>query len=291
MTFSGIHVNYPFADTLLLADYDGKGFPGTFQDYKDRLYLDPAERLAAYSWLLVCVTVASPLLDSSFVERGVYDGDVFTGMASVRCSEMGYWNEFAPVFDYSNITAHADSIQNYVNRGFLRAPSELYYPVRLKPPGENNLETLRACGINHIELRMFDLNPLVTAGVDERDVKFAQLMMVWLSSTPKDPFEDRDQVQAVQNFKNAARYDLKTVKILTPVGDTFLAADAALIIFDLLRAFYEELQIDGVKEILDFEREKFLNPHVRYAWQIREEFDGGFAKKALALAKERQKVV
>lgn len=106
-----------------------------------------------------------------------------------------------------------NSIEKYVKNGLLKAPSELYYPIRLKPAGENNLISLRKNGINHIELRMFDLNPLTGAGIDARDVKFAQLLMVWLATMPSWYVSKKDQVNAVQNFKNAAHYDLKTVKI------------------------------------------------------------------------------
>ena len=287
MTFSGIHVNFSFADELLEADYEGKGRPGSFRDYRDRLYLDLAQRLVAYSWLLVSVTAASPLLDSSFVEKGVYDRDVFTGTASVRCSEMGYWNDFAPIFDYSDLGSYAESIRRYVNRGFLKAPSELYYPIRLKPPGENNLETLEREGINHIELRMFDLNPLAGCGVDRRDVCFAHLMMVWLAATPKRPMDDKDQVQAVQNFKNASHFDLKTVKILTPGGVNRPVADEALNVISMMRGFFGDDNAE-IKEVLDFENEKFTNPRTRYAWRLRRELGGGFVKNALKMVKERQ---
>lgn len=135
---------------------------------KNHLYLELAKKMALYGWLLVVITAASPILDSSFVEKGIFDRDVFTGMASVRCSEMGYWNDFAPVFDYENIDTYVKSIQKYVDQGILSSPSELYYPIRLKPKGENHLDTLQKSGINHIELRMFDLNPLVKDGVEEK---------------------------------------------------------------------------------------------------------------------------
>ena len=163
-----------------------------------------APAAAAYGWLLVAVTAASPLLNSSFVEKGKLDGDTFNGLASTRCSELGYWNYFAPIFDYTNIRAYADSIQRYVDEGLLRFPTELYYPVRLKPRGVNNLNTLREQGVDHIELRMFDLNPLVPGGIDERDLTFAKLFLVWLASTPREAISTKAQVQAVQNFKNAA---------------------------------------------------------------------------------------
>ena len=286
MTFSGIHVNYSFSEELLEADF--KYQKGTdYLEYKNRFYLDLAQRMAAYGWLLVAATAASPLLDSSFVEKGIYNQDVFTGMASVRCGEMGYWNEFAPIFDYRNISTYADSIQKYVNMGLLKAASELYYPIRLKPAGENNLESLCRDGVNHIELRMFDLNPLVSAGVEEKDIIFAQLLMVWLAATPGQAFSEKDQIQAVQNFKNAARYDLKTVNILTPDGKIYSVAHAALKVIEMMKAFYGGLSLD-VDEILQFEYEKFTDADNRYAWKIRKQFGDGYVKKGLELVKERQ---
>lgn len=299
MTFSGIHVNFSFSEELLKVDYEekrkltgkGLGMGGSieedYQNYKNELYLNLAKRMAAYGWILVAVTAASPLMDSSFLEKGVYDRDIFTGMASVRCSEMGYWNEFAPIFDYENIHAYVDSIQRYVDNELLKAPSELYYPIRLKPRGENNLDALRERGVDHIELRMFDLNPLVESGVEKRDILFAQLLMVWLASTSGQPFTEREQVQAVQNFKNAARYDLKTVKILASDGENYSVAKSAIGVIDMMKKFYQNLGL-SVQDVLEFEYEKFINAENRYAWKIREQFQNGYVKKGLKLAKERQ---
>ncbi len=134
---------------------------------------------------------------------------------------------------------------------------------------------------------MFDLNPLVDAGVEEKDVIFAQLLMVWLASTPNQPFSEKDQIQAVQNFKNAARYDLKTVNILSPDGKTYSVAHAALKVIDMMKAFFDEIGLN-VNEVLQFEYEKFMDAENRYAWKIRKQFGNGFVKKALELVKERQ---
>ncbi len=299
MTFSGIHVNFSFSEKLLRVDYEEKKrlarmgqnmeefVDGDYQNYKNKLYLNLAKRMAAYGWILVAVTAASPLMDSSFVEKGIYDRDIFTGMGSVRCSEMGYWNEFAPIFDYENMNAYVDSIQRYVDNELLKAPSELYYPIRLKPRGENNLNALRERGVDHIELRMFDLNPLAESGVEEKDIFFAQLLMVWLAATSDQPFTKRDQIQAVQNFKNAARYDLKTVKILVPDGENYSVAKAAIEVIDMMKEFYKNLELP-VQDVLEFEYEKFTDAQNRYAWKIREQFQKGYVRKALKLAKERQ---
>lgn len=286
MTYSGIHVNYSFDETLLKEDFALSG-ETDYTEYKNQLYVALAEKAAAYGWLLVAITAASPLMDSSFVEKGKFGTDTFNGMASSRCSELGYWNYFAPLFNYTNIRAYADSIQRYVNDGMLRFPTELYYPIRLKPRGENKLETLRDQGVDHIERRMFDLNPLTPSGIEERDLTFAQLFLVWLASTPRESFTTKDQVQAVQNFKNAAHYDLKTVKIVPPNGEVCSVADAALKVLDHMEEFYQGYP-EQILEVLAFQREKFLDGDNRYAWKIRREYDGGFVKKGLALARQRQ---
>lgn len=286
MTFSGIHVNFSFSEELLQYSFRLDG-GNSFQSYKDALYLKLAGSLAVYGWILTAVTAASPLLDSSFVEKGVCGNDVFMGLASVRCSELGYWNDFAPVFDYQSIESYADSIEKYVFQGLLKASSELYYPVRLKPAGENNLENLRKNGVNHIELRMFDLNPLCEEGLEEKDVLFAQLLMIWLLYRPEEELSVKHQVHAVQNFKNAAHYDLKTVKISLPDGKICSVAQAAINIIDEMKNFFEEIQAD-VQEILDFQYQKFEDADNRYAWKIRKQFQGGFVRKGMKLAKKRQ---
>lgn len=286
MTFSGIHVNFSFSEELLRRSFQLHG-GRSFQDHKDAIYLKLAASLAVYGWILTAVTAASPLLDSSFVEKGICGNDVFMGLASVRCSELGYWNDFAPVFDYRSIESYADSIEKYVLQGLLKAPSELYYPVRLKPAGENNLESLRKNGVNHIELRMFDLNPLCAEGLEVKDVLFAQLLMIWLLCTPEEELSVKHQVHAVQNFKNAAHYDLKTVKISLPDGRICSVAQAAMNIIDEMKNFFEKLQAD-VQEILDFQYQKFEDADNRYAWKIRREFQGGFVRKGMELAKKRQ---
>ena len=286
MAFSGIHFNYSFADELLEADFALSDY-NSFTDYKNGLYTVLAERAVAYGWLMVAITAASPLMDSSYVEKNRLGQDLYQGLSSVRCSELGYWNFFAPILDYTSHIAYADSIQRYIDEGLIAYPSELYYPVRLKPRGENDLDTLRREGVSHIELRMLDLNPLCKCGLDTRDVFFAQLLLVWLASTPRQPFSTRDQVQALQNFKNAAHYDLKTVKIVVPNGEVYSVAHAALNVIGFMEEFFGDYS-DEVAACLEFQKQKFIDPETRYAWQVRHAYEGGFVQKGLALAEKLQ---
>lgn len=285
MAFSGIHVNFSFSEELLEKNFKYSG-ETDYKEYKNQLYVVLAKKMAVYGWILTAITAASPLLDTSYVEKKREGGEVFNGMASVRCSELGYWNYFTPLFDYTDLRAYTDRMQYYVEEGLLAFPTELYYPIRLKPRGKNDLNKLREEGVSHIEMRMFDLNPLVPVGVDWRDVEFAHLLLVWLASTPDFEVLRKDQVQAVQNFKNAAHYDLKTVKIMTPDGEVHTVAHAAKNVITQMKEFYKGYPAE-VHEILDFENSKFIDADNRYARKVRKQFAGEFVKKGLELAKQR----
>lgn len=265
----------------------GQAEEARFRKFRDQFYVELAEKAAVSGWILTALTAASPLGDSSFAVEGVTGEDYFPGMASIRCSELGYWNFFTPVLDYSDIHSYADSIESYVTGGVLRAPSELYYPVRLKPRGKNTLDNLRSGGVSHIELRMFDLNPLAFSGVAVRDVKFAQLLLIYLAAGPAVRADKNAQIMAVRNFKSAARYDLRTVRLASTDGNEMSMHAAGLRLLHDMKIFFRDCDQD-VQCVLDFELEKFTDPKRRYAAAVKEKYAGGFVKKGLALARQRQ---
>ena len=97
----------------------------------------------------------------------------------------------------------------------------------------------------------------------------------------------RDQVQAVQNFKNAARYDLRMVNVGAPNKIFESVEDAALKMIIAMKNFYRDFPPE-IRDILDFEAEKFVDPDCRYAWIIRNEYADNYVGKGIRLAKERQ---
>lgn len=303
MTYCGIHFNFSFADELLEADYKlyveknvacKEALP-SFDEYKTQLYLDLTEKSVAYSWIITAITAASPVTDGTFVEKGAHDQVSFAGMSSMRASELGYWNFFSPVLDYTSAEAYAESIKRYVESGWIKYPSELYYPVRLKPRGEYDVDALKN-GVSHIEFRMIDLNPLCEAGIDLRDLAFCHLFLVWLGCIPPIEFSGVDQIQATQNFKNAARYDLETVKIVAPDGRVRSVAQAARDSISMMRDFYEDADMLGndiagftISDVIEYQYQKFVDPNNRYAWQIRKQYQDDFVQQGLKLAAEYQR--
>lgn len=204
MLFSGIHINISFTERLLHTAFK-ESRTAVYTDFKNDLYLRLAKRLTQYAWLAAFLTAASPVADASL---GI-QSDLYT---SVRCSEQGYWNDFTPILDYADLKRYVRSIARYVENGALKAASELYYPVRLKPRGANSLETLFQNGVNHLELRVLDVNPLTRTGIFPEDIRFIHLLLLWLSSLPDFDFDEDKQIQAINDVKAAAVSDNAVIK-------------------------------------------------------------------------------
>ena len=239
MLFSGIHFNFSFAEELLHKLNTGSEDPRTF---KDRLYLRLYKQLMANSWLLVLLTASSPYYDASLDKDGE-NGIILSEYSSLRNSRRGYWNKFLPVLDHSSLKAFTDSIREHIEAGALYSASELYLPVRLKPRGTNSLEKLASDGVDHIELRMFDLNPSAPLGIDGRDLEFAHLLIIYLISKPDLDFTPELQKKAVSDHKNAA--------LLEPGAELLERAECLL--EEMKDHFSDDPKALG---IIDFEKNK-----------------------------------
>ena len=227
MAYCGIHFNFSFGKRLVAAAGVAR----------DALYLHVAAQCVKWGWAIVALTAASP--------AGRY--------ASVRCSERGYWNRFVPVLDFSSTRAYAKSIARYIQEGELVAPSELYYPVRLKPRGPNNLLALAERGVDHIEIRCVDLNPLTGGLVDVRDVEFIHLFMLWCAAQERETLSAEKQIESISMFKAAARLDFDW----TPVGEVLERMDE----FFSASAGWPA----SVQRIIAYQAEKVYSPGKRYA--------------------------
>ena len=106
-----------------------------------------------------------------------------------------------------------------------------------------SLENLAANGVDHIELRMFDLDPSAPLGIDGRDLEFAHLLILYLLSLPDIDFTPDLQEKAVSEHKNAARLD----------PDAELLERAESVIEEMEKHFGDN---EKAIEIISFEKEK-----------------------------------
>lgn len=321
MLLSGIHLNYSFAAEMIKEGYQAflsraemilprdKIF--TYPLYKNHLYLQLAQKVVRNSWFIVYLTAASPVIDTSFFKCNgesrsyiqsryeqekkeisgknkckAWNKDRLVKYASVRCGEAGYWNDFTPVFQYRNLEIYLESLESYIESGQLRSISELYYPVRLKPRGENSLEHLREKGINHIELRMLDVNPLSPIGLLEEDVQFIHYFLLYLMRQEDIRLTEEEQMNAIINEKEAAKFDDSRIIIKGSRGSSKQIRVAALDILCDMERFYRGLGELPVLENIRHQKDKLLIPDNRYADRIQREYGRDYVKRGMRLAKE-----
>ena len=267
MLFSGIHLNLSFTDQLLKTAFLYGNYPD-FTEFKNSFYLRLSKRLTQYAWLAVYLTAASPVADASLgIDSNVY--------SSIRCSEHGYWNDFTPILDYSSLKSYVRSIARYIVNGDLKAASELYYPVRLKPRGANSLETLLQNGVNHLELRVLDVNPLTRTGIFTEDIRFMHLLLLWLSSLPDFDFDEGKQIQAIADVKAAAVFGNAEIK------------NRAVKTLEEIKTFTRQY-FPHYQNIVDYQLNKLYDGN-SYAEIVSRRFTDGYMEKGLSLARAYQR--
>ena len=230
-----------------------------------------------YSWLLTLLTASSPVYDLSLDGDGL-SGSGFDGYASRRSGDKGYWNQFIPVLDYTDLNTYIESINDYINKGVLFSAGELYLPVRLKPRGNNSIESLTENGVDHIELRMFDLNPLAPLGVFQEDLEFAHYFLIYLLQLPDFEFTDEMQLKAVRNHQAASKYDLSDIII-----NNNSALTAALEVLDDMNEYFHGFE-QAVQSI-NRQKEK-IEKNMRYCTVIYDKLIGDFHNTMLNISKE-----
>lgn len=305
MLYSGVHFNFSFSDAFFEQMYRdfcgncsaedvrrfcracGKAGQADLTAFRDACYLNMSAWGTRYAWLVVYLFAASSVLDPSFFddpETAAAD-ERHLRYSSPRSSEIGYWNTFDPVLDYSDLKRYVDSIVRYVEDGSLMIPAELYYPVRVKPAGLYRMEALREEGISHIEFRTVDVNPYSPVGIFREDIQFLHLLMVYLMYREEKPFTPEEQLDALHDLKKAALYDDSTVLS----NGISVRENARLVLADIEGFFrkgvFTSVERRYIREALTYQKRK-LAPGCRYAEIVRREFGENYQEKGLELAKK-----
>jgi len=288
MLFSGIHFNYSMSEQLLKPLYLQCGADKSYREFKDDLYLRLAKKVVEYDWLIVYLTAASPVMDGSYFSPDRKGEEITLAYSSARCSEIGYWNSFIPILKYDSLDHYVDSIEDYVARGELKQAAELYYPVRLKPKGNNSLDNLRKTGVDHIELRMLDLNPLTPVGIMKEDIFFLQLMLLYLAFLDESRFDYFEQVMAIKNARTAALFEESRVWIDTRWRQAIPVRNAARDFLGRMERFYHLIGLDheDVRDSIEYQWTKILRPEERYAARVYRQFGHNYVQRGLLLAED-----
>ena len=208
-TISGVHYNF----SLPMAFWQAK-CGETDKEAISAGYFRLIRNYYRFGWVIPYLFGASPAICSSFLqgkpttlpfektECGMYYLPYAT---SLRLSDLGYTNKSqsnlgitfndlheyvaglkraikTPSEEYAAIGLEKDGKRLQINSNVLQIENELYAPIRPKRVtrrGETPSDALLRGGIEYIEVRSLDINPFSPIGVDEQQVRFLDLFMVW----------------------------------------------------------------------------------------------------------------
>ena len=214
-TIAGIHYNFSVPDELWQELQAASGDKQSLQDFKTQGYFATIRNFRRYSWLLLYLLGAAPAVCKSFVRGREHQlqpvGDdshsLYTPYAtSLRMGDLGYQSEAQSslIVCYNDLDQYVRTLRsaleqpyppydeiglkdqqgNYkqLNTALLQIENEFYSSIRPKRTtemGETPIHALQERGVEYIEVRCIDLNPLVPSGIDAETIRFLDTFLLF----------------------------------------------------------------------------------------------------------------
>lgn len=215
---SGIHYNFSFHNEFIKKLHGYCKPEESLYHFKNSIYLTISRNLLKYQWLLTYLLGANVATHSSYrhccdIEKHKKNEEyIFKGACSYRNSLCGYRNKKDFRVSFDTLEENVKDLSNLIASGHLKGINEFYSPVRLKNSKDrNSLTVLKEDGIEYIELRMIDLNPLSKVGIERDDLTLVHLIILSSLLYPCSSYNQDEQTQAVikQNDVSFNGHNLK----------------------------------------------------------------------------------
>lgn len=285
----GIHYNFSFDDNFLIELHGIMDPDKDFISFKNDIYLTVSRNLLKYQWLITYLLGANIATHSSYKRCCDIDkfrhGDehIFTDACSFRNSICGYRNTKDYRVSFDSLEENLHDLNKLISSGELKGVNEYYSPVRLKNTKDSNsLTALEKDGIEYIELRMIDLNPLSKVGIHKDDLYLVHLIIISSLLYPCSAYNEDDQAKAIekQNFIS-----------LNGGNITKELRDEGLFFFSRLKTFLKSLSInlDKYNKIIESATAKLIGEEKLYSGLIYDRvIKEGYIKHHLNIAKNNK---
>ena len=322
-TISGVHYNF----SLPMAFWEAK-CGETNKESISAGYFRLIRNYYRFGWVIPYLFGASPAICSSFLqgkESALPFEKTDCGMyylpyaTSLRLSDLGYTNKSqsnlgitfndletyvaglkraikTPSEEYAKIGLQKDGEYLQINSNILQIENELYAPIRPKRvtrSGETPSDALMRGGIEYIEVRSLDINPFSPIGVDEQQVRFLDLFMVWcvLADAPE---MSSDELLCTRTNWNRVILEGRKPGLTLGMGCESAQFPLAKVGKDLFRDLKRVAQtLDGIhggeayQNVCDELVASFDNPDLTFSARIlRSMIDNGIGGTGKALAEQ-----
>ena len=225
---AGIHFNFSLPDEFWMAFRDQEGDRRSLADFRSESYFGLIRNLQRFGWLILYLFGASPAVCKSFLDGKsttlpAFDEHTCYGpyATSLRMSNIGYTNRTekksgvnvcynslaeyiasltqataTPWLPYEKIGVKVDGEYRQLNANILQIENEYYTSMRPKQPPRGNEKPTLALGrrgVQYVELRSVDLNPLDPLGVNESQLHFLEAFLLFCLLSESLPLDGEER--------------------------------------------------------------------------------------------------
>jgi glutamate--cysteine ligase len=186
-----------------------------------------------------------------------------------------------PYAPYESIGLKRDGEYLQLNCNILQIENEYYSSIRPKRTiqmGEKPIHALKNRGVEYIEVRCLDLNPYTEAGINEEQVRFMDLFLIYCLLCESPVISDDECLQIENNFSLVVNQGRKPGLILENSGQKISLKDWATDIIENMSHLAEILDKHdksattqsaiSYRRALKLQVEKLLNPAVTPSGKI-----------------------
>lgn len=251
-SIAGIHYNFSIPDEFWRAQQTLSKNKDTLQSFRSSSYFRMIRNFRRHSWLLLYLFGASPAVSRSFLPdkqhnlETLYKDTLFLPFAtSLRMSGLGYsttaqsslnicFNHLKTYIKslteaihtshplYEEIGVKVDGHYRQLSTTVLQIENEYYSDIRPKrvPHGEETpLQALRKRGVEYIEVRNTDINPLLPLGIDIHQAFFLDTFLVSCLLMGGEPLSPTECKRVSKNLKNVTTRGREPgLELLTKTG-------------------------------------------------------------------------
>ncbi|MGJ8685872.1 MAG: glutamate--cysteine ligase [Spongiibacteraceae bacterium] len=264
-TIAGIHYNFSLPTELWQQLHAEQGSSLPLNEFITDRYFALIRNFRRYAWLLIYLFGAAPALSSCFLNGRQHELEEFDNTTlyspyatSLRMGDLGYQSNAQKDLDicYNQLdsyvnhlckaitTSHPDYQKipgdEQLSTGLLQIENEFYSPIRPKRvanSGEIPLGALRRGGVEYIEVRCLDINPLLPMGINAEQIRFVDAFLLFCLLDDSPPCDERDNAAITENISRTVNRGREPGLMLEHQGQQLS-----------LQSWASEL-IDGVSQI------------------------------------------
>ncbi|WP_339675625.1 glutamate--cysteine ligase [uncultured Zhongshania sp.] len=227
-TIAGIHYNFSLPKSVWQELHAAENSELPLKTYITNNYFGMIRNFRRYVWLLIYLFGAAPAVSRCFLNGKPHQLEPLgeytlygPHATSLRMGDLGYQSDaqknlhicynhldfYVETLRGAITTSHSDyekiPKEEQLSSGLLQIENEFYSPIRPKrvtESGEIPLGALRRGGVEYIEVRCIDVNPMLPVGINAEQIRFIDAFLLYCLYQDSPKCDDDNNAEISNNL-------------------------------------------------------------------------------------------